>query len=675
MDSGSIAQRLAKKQKEISVSEFFERNKHILGFDSPTRALITSVKEGVDNSLDVCEEAEILPEVFVQIKRVGRDEFRIVIEDNGPGIVKKQVPHIFGRLLYGSRFHSLRQTRGQQGLGISAAVMYAQLTTGKPSLIRSKVRHRDVAYEVELILDTKKNRPRIIRQDFVVWEKECGTRVELQVRGRYIVGKQSVFEYLKSTAIVNPHARLTFKDPDGRTYVFERASDILPPKTEEIKPHPQGIELGTLLKMAKETKSYKMTAFLQKEFSRISSRVAKETLDKADVPRERVPKRLTLEEAKRILQVVNKIKIMAPPTDCLSPIGERLIKKGLKNVLGDQRPEFYCPPVTREPTVFAGNPFQVEVGIVYGGNLPQDKPIDILRYANRVPLLYQQGACAMASAVEKVDWRRYGLEQRGGHGVPFGPAIVLVHFASTKVPYTSESKEAIANIPKIVKELENGLRVCGRKLGTHMKRKAKKAKTREKFDIVQKILPEIAEKSSKIVKKDVPDIRKTITKIMNVVWIDEEVVFEKRRHKVTVKIYNYTPKGQKLNLHVVVPPEHFDSNTCDPKPKEIKEDGRITWELKRVPSTEIGYATFELFGMDEDEYDETELYISGISPTSVVGAEPLPGDWDLRVKPPTVEEITEEETEEELDYDEVEEELVDEDDEVDGAREEASSAG
>ena len=675
MASTSIAQKLAKKQKEISVSEFFERNKHILGFDSLTRAMITSVKEAVDNSLDVCEEAEILPEIFVQIKKISTDEFRLIIEDNGPGIVKKQVPHIFGRLLYGSRFHSLRQTRGQQGLGISAAVMYAQLTTGRPSIIRSKVKNKDVAYQVELMLDTKRNRPKVVRDDFVVWQKESGTRIEMQLRGRYVMGKQSVLEYLKGTAIVNPHARIVYKDPFGTQYLFERASEILPPKTEEIKPHPQGIELGTLLKMAKATGSYKMTAFLQKEFSRISSRVAIEILTKADVPLERHPKRLTLDEARRILEVVKKIKIMAPPTDCLSPIGERLIKKGLKNVLGGLKPEFYCPPVTREPNVYTGNPFQVEVGIVYGGQLPQDKPIEILRYANRIPLLYQQGACAMTTAVEKVDWRRYGLEQRGGHGIPFGPAIILIHFASSKVPYTSESKEAVAKIPKIETEIERALRVCGRKLGSHMKRKVKKAKTREKFDIVQKILPEIAQKSSKIVDRKVPDLRKTITKIMNVVWIDEEVVFEKRRHKVTLKVYNYTPKGQKFNLHGIIPYENLDLDSCNPKPKEIKEDGKITWELKRIPTTEIGTATFELFGMDEDEYDETELYVSGINPTSVVGAEPLPGDWDLKMRPPTVEEIIEEEPEEELDYDEVEEELDDESHEADGTGREASEAG
>lgn len=659
MASISVPQKLARKQKAISISEFFERNKHILGFDSPTRALITSVKEAVDNSLDVCEEAEILPEIFVQVRRVAKDEYRVIVEDNGPGIVKKQVPHIFGRLLYGSRFHSLRQTRGQQGLGISAAVMYAQLTTGRPSFIRSKVKNRDVAYQVELMLDTKSNRPRIIREDFVVWDKESGTRVELQVKGRYIVGRQSVFEYLKGTAIVNPHARIVFKDPFGKQYLFERVSDILPPQTREIKPHPQGIELGTLLKMAKTTKSYKMTAFLQKEFSRISSRVAKEILDRAEVPRERVPKRLTLDEAKRILSVVNEVKIMSPPTDCLSPIGERLIKKGLKNVLGGLKPEFYCPPVTREPSVFSGNPFQVEVGIVYGGQLPQDKPVEILRYANRVPLLYQQGACAITAAVEKVDWRRYGLEQRGGHGIPFGPAVILIHFASTKVPYTSESKEAIANVPVIVREIERGLRTCGRKLGTHMKKKEKKEKTREKFDIVQKILPQIAEKSSKIVCRKVPDLRRTITKIMNVVWIDEEIVFERRRHKVTLKIYNYTPRSQRFNLHAILPLENFDPNASSPRAKEIKEDGKITWELKRIPSTEMGSVSFELFGMDEDEYDETELYVSGINPTSVVGAEPLPGDWDLRLRPPTIEEMTEE-LEEELDYDEVEEVLEDE---------------
>src|SRR6266571_4477700 len=407
--SMSIAEELAKKQREIAISEFFERNKQILGYDSPTKALLTAVKEGVDNAIDACEESEIPPEVLVEVRKGdGKDEFVVVIEDNGPGILKKEVANVFGRLLYGSRFHARRQARGAQGLGISGAIMYGQITTGKPATIRTKTSEMDVAYELDLIVDTRKNKPSVQREEFKVWEKAHGTRVEIPLKGRYIGGKQSVVEYLKSTAIVNPHARVTFQPPEGEVVVWERATTELPPKTVEIKPHPYGIEIGTLLGMAKETKSYKLSAFLEEEFSRISSRVAKEICDNAGVDPDMRPKAMSLEQAKAIVDAIPGVKIMAPPTDCLSPIGERLIKRGLKNVLGNLRPEFYSPPVTRDAAVWGGNPFQVEVGIVFGGDLPPDQPVEVLRFGNRTPLMYQAGGCALTQAVANVDWRRYG---------------------------------------------------------------------------------------------------------------------------------------------------------------------------------------------------------------------------------------------------------------------------
>src|SRR2546429_2282525 len=241
MPSISIAEELAKKQREISVSEFFERNKQILGYDSPTKALLTVVKEGVENSLDATEEAEVLPDVLVEVNKVDKDEFLVVIEDNGPGIVKKEVPNVFGRLLYGSRFHARRQSRGQQGLGISGAVMYGQLTTGKATKITSKVEEEDVAYQVELIVDTKKNMPNKVREDRVIYERAHGTRVEIPLRGRYGGGKQTIPEYLKAAAIVHQQARITYKLPEGETIVLERASEDLPPKTKEIQQHPHGI--------------------------------------------------------------------------------------------------------------------------------------------------------------------------------------------------------------------------------------------------------------------------------------------------------------------------------------------------------------------------------------------------------------------------------------------------
>jgi DNA topoisomerase VI subunit B len=655
----SIAEELAKKQKEISVSEFFERNRQILGFDSQVKSLIMGVKEAVDNSLDACEEAMILPDIIVKIERVDKDEYKVTEEDNGPGIMKKAIPNVFGRLLYGSRFHAVRQSRGQQGIGISATVMFGQITTGKATRVCSKVANEETAWQLDLIIDTKKNMPEVLKEDPFIWEgKEHGIKIEFYMNGRYIQGKQSVLEYLKQTAIVNPHAKFTFIDPDGRQFVFERAHDQMPPAVKEIKPHPEGLELGTLMNMAKETRMKTLSKFLQNDFSRISDRLAKDICDKAMMSTEKSPGSMSLEDSKRLIAAIGQVKIMAPQTDCLSPIGEALIRKGLKNVLIDQKPEFYAHPVTRDPKVNAGNPFLVEVGIVYGGDLPKDQPVQILRFANRVPLLYQQGACAITKSIESTDWRRYGLEQRGGTGIPFGPAIILVHVASTKIPFTSEAKEAVANIPEIQSEIELALKICGRNLKTHLNKKETRTKTRAKFDIVQIILPLIAQKSAKIVNKPVPMLSGTITKIMNVVWIDDEVTYENGKHKVRVTIYNYTPRGQKLNVHMVVPKESFDYSGLQFFPIEVKDDGKMTWEFKTIPSTGKVEICFSLKGLDKEAYDENEIYVSGIDPTMIIGADQLPGDWDVKrleiteTAPVPVEE-------EEVDYDEQKEALND----------------
>ncbi|MFQ5987135.1 MAG: DNA topoisomerase VI subunit B, partial [Thermoplasmata archaeon] len=568
------------------------------------------------------------PDLLVQIDRVDKDEYRLVVEDNGPGIVKRQLPRVFGRLLYGSRFHTWSQTRGQQGLGISGAILYGQITTGKPAVVRSKTAQDDVAYQIQLLIDTKRNRPQVTKRDFVVWDREHGTRVEILLRGRFVNGRQSVMEYLRATAIVNPYARIVFLPPDGPRRTFERASPDVPPPPVEVKPHPYGVELGTLLQMAKESSNRRLTAFLQSDFSRISSRVAKEICREAEIPPELHPKELKLPQAKRLHAAFRRVKIMAPPTDCLSPIGERLIRTGLRNVVGTLRPEFFSPPITRPPAVYGGHPFQAEVGIVYGGDLPGDHPVEVLRYANRAPLLYQQGACATAQAIESVDWRRYGLEQRGGRGMPYGPAIILVHVCATRVPFTSEAKEAIAPIPEIVAEVVRALQESGRRLRTHMNRKARRTKTGEKFEIVRAVLPLMAEKSAKIVGRPPPDIGRTIAKIMNVVWIDEQVGYDDHRHRVQIEVYNYTGARRRLTLHAVLPPGAVVEATLAPPPA-VSPDGKVSWKLPWIPSTEKAVVAFELEGLAKGEYVEGELFVSGVPTRQVVGADPLPGDWDL----------------------------------------------
>lgn len=625
----SIAEKLADKQKEISVGEFFERNKHILGFDSMTKALVTAVKEGVDNALDACEEAEILPEIKVKIEEVDDREYRVAVEDNGPGIVKRKIPEVFGKLLYGSRFHEIRQSRGQQGIGVSAVVMYGQLTTGKPTKVRSKVKEKDYAQQMKITLDTKKNEPDVLSKDVVLWEgKEHGTRFETTVKGLLRSGKHSVFEYLKNTAIVNPHARIVYEN-NGDTTVFKRATDQMPDKTKSVKPHIKGIELGTFSKMAKNSERRKLVSFLVNEFSRISYNTARDICEAAELEEDINPNDLDVEDCKAILNATDEVSIMSPKTDCLSPIKSRLIKKGLKNVLKGYRPEFYAPPSTRDPEVSSGNPYQVEVGLVYGGDLPKDGPVRVLRFANRVPLLYKKGACATTSAIKQIDWRIYDLDQKGGTGMPRGPAIILIHVASTQVPFTSEAKEAIADIPEIVDEIERGLRECAREMRTHLNKEKKRKKVSKKFMIVKDILPTIAEKSAKIVDKEPPSLDDVMTNIMGVVYVENELEWKDGSVEATVELMNYTSKERDIKLFVEKP--YPETEIGSPSPEPDHDDDYLEWELETLKSSKSQKVTFELYGLDREDVDGTEIYVEGVPETSLIGAEPLPDDWEIEM--------------------------------------------
>ncbi len=480
------ADELAKKQREISISEFFTKNRHLLGFDNPIKALMTTIKEAVDNSLDACEEMGVLPEIYVGIRQLSEERFKVIVEDNGPGIVVEQIPKIFAKLLYGSKFHKLSQSRGQQGIGISASVMYGQLTTGKSAKITSKTGPKKPANYYELHVDTKTNDPEILKKNVVDWKKDHGTKIEINLEAKYQKGKRGVEEYLKQTAIANPHVTITYSPPSGEEIKFLRATKELPKEPKEIKPHPYGVELGVLIKMLKNTKANTLQSFLMSDFSRVSSKVAKEICEKAKLYEKARPSRIATQEADNLFKAIKQVKIMNPPTNCISPIGENLILKGLKKEINA---EFYTS-VTRPPSVYRGNPFQIEAGIAYGGDLPGDELVKLLRFANRVPLLYQQGSCAITKSVVNTIWRNYGLSQSRG-ALPSGPCIILVHIASVWVPFTSESKESIAHYPEIIKEIKLALQECGRKLAGYIRKRKKIEHEARKKGYIEKYLPHI----------------------------------------------------------------------------------------------------------------------------------------------------------------------------------------
>src|SRR5437899_1488977 len=336
---GVSAVEMGARQREISVSEFFTKNRHLLGFDNPRKALLTCVKEAVDNALDACEEAGILPEVVVKLEAVANggpppppsqaSRFRITVTDNGPGIIRQQIPRIFAKLLYGSKFHRLRMSRGQQGIGISAAGMYGQLTTGKPVQIISRTSARAPAHYFEVQIDTKRNEPQILEKKQIAWESQRGTQVTMEVEGRYQKGRASVDEYVEQTIIANPHVKLTYLTPEGETKEYPRTYHELPPAPREIKPHPYGIELGMLLKMLQDTKSHSLSGFLASDFSRVSPRLAEDICKAAGLSARARPRDIHGQASENLYKAIQSTKIMAPPTNCLSPIGEKAILTAL----------------------------------------------------------------------------------------------------------------------------------------------------------------------------------------------------------------------------------------------------------------------------------------------------------------------------------------------------------
>ena len=803
-----VAEELAESQRAISIAEFFEKNKHMLGFDSGARGLVTAVKEAVDNALDATEEAGILPDVYVEITEVG-DYYRVVVEDNGPGITKEQLPKVFGKLLYGSRFHKREQNRGQQGIGISAAVLYSQLTSGQPAKITSRPKGQSAAQYFELIIDTDTNEPEIDVDETTTWDRPHGTRIELEMEAN-MRARQQLHDYIKHTAVVNPHARIELREPGlDDPWKFERATDELPAETSEIRPHPHGVELGALIKMLDATESYSVSGFLQGEFTRVGTKTADSLIDafrdryygrelawsppstrstvagatradvedaievavankgaaataafaegvaetvadhdhvarsdlvrivgnvadaveddtgrtfgstvrenavtaawtvvtagpdgagdanagnrtagdvsagadgdEADTPlvtdlyalvddatstrkddetvramAEALARRvgdmagsafrITRDDLERLvddaaafveeqhdatfgetargnvveaawsrartvpddppkvrtvagdrdaaadlLDAMRATDILAPPTDCLAPITAELVEAGLRK---EYDADFYAA-ATRDAEVHGGDPFIVEAGIAYGGEIPAEGEIELLRFANRVPLVYQRGACATTDVVRSIGWRNYGLDQPGGSGMPNGPAVISIHVASTNVPFTSESKDALANVPAIEDEIELAVREAARELKSYLNKRRSMQQRREKRDVLGRILPEMADKVSEVTGRSRPDIDGALARIMNNVSVEREV----DDGAVTLVVENHSDTNERPEVTDIVSTE--PSDLSDGTVVDMEGEWFVRWEPE-VSAGETARLTYAADDADAD---------------------------------------------------------------------------
>lgn len=472
---------------EISPSEFFYRNRDLAGFSNPARALYSAIRELVENSLDACELFKALPEVVVQIGPLdGQAEapdpkpYRVIVQDNGPGVEPKFVPNAFGRVFFGSKFR-LRQARGMFGMGGTMAILYGQITTNRPVIITSSTDGQS-AHAFEMMIDIQNNTPMILRKQSQPTNGQTGITVQLTLEGDYFRAAPKIQDYLKQTAMVTPYANLTLTDPQGRTQSYRRGTEVMPAPPVETLPHPYGIDAEALRRLLKQSRDETLVKFMYKNFHRVGDRIASKFLVFANLDPDRAPRSLTNEETVLMAEALHRFdEFLQPDASCLSPLGEELLKTGVAKEL---QPEFVAT-VIRPASAYSGYPFIVEVALAYGGRVLAPG-IKLFRFANRIPLLYDEASdVAWKVLNEEIDWKRYKIPQDA-------PLAVITHVCSTKVPYKTVGKEYLADRPELERELKNAVRETLRKLSQYVTKKGSIEMVKRKLNIYGKYLPLVA---------------------------------------------------------------------------------------------------------------------------------------------------------------------------------------
>jgi DNA topoisomerase-6 subunit B len=567
--------------QEISPADFFYRNRDIAGFTNPSRAVFVSIREIVENSLDSADQINVPPEVYVRLTEEdgihttsdsGNGVYRLMVMDNGSGIAARHIPSAFGQVLFGSNY-KLKQARGTFGLGGKMSILYGQITTHKPVLIRSSTGGSKV-YEFKMMIDIQRNRPLVLdRKTRRNKEKWRGTIVEYSLEGDYYRAMSKILEYLKQTALLTPYADIRFVDPKGRLYMFNRATKKMPAPPTETLAHPYGVDVETLQRLIRVTSSKNLLDFMRKHFHRVGQGTSLSFLDFAGFIKTPDAKRLKAEHITRLVETNNKSKkyrkffgrlkeeqikpqlkkikasdmaellekmfpkvdrvyilrllsasglvrtknpkklkpteivrlvrmmkrysdFLPPDASCLSPLGEDLLRAG---ILKELKPEFIAVS-QRKPSTYAGHPFIVETAIAYGGGIPKKDDIVVYRFANKIPLLYDEASDVSVKVIRSINWRRYKV-------APGMPIAILVHLCSTKVPYKTVGKEFIADRPEVKSEILNGIREVARRLQTFLAKREHVAKEKKRLSVFSKYLPKIAEFSTELAgKREQPDI-------------------------------------------------------------------------------------------------------------------------------------------------------------------------
>lgn len=486
----------SRKITTSSTAEYFSKNLQQVGFSSHMKAVLTTLKEAVDNSLDACEENRILPEIEVTVQKIGpgtlksSDQIRIHVLDNGPGIAIEDVPKVFGEYLASSKFGRGRCSRGQQGIGISAATTWAQLTCGKGARIITKTKDMKKAFSCIVEVDIKNNKGLLKEKEQIVWDRPHGTCVEFIIDGRVqLNGEGGLLTYLNGTALLNPHLTLKYQMPDFDPVVVSRVSTDIPEIPEAVEPHPHTMKLGEFIAHSHLFGRVKVNVWLKKGFSRVHEGVLKDLVKVGGLPAKTLDKlvdSLTEVDFKELFAAIQNVQLMAPSTKSVLYIGEESFAKSIKRI---GTVDFFSV-VTRKPTICDFKPVEVEVAVarLEDRNIENDAPVQVLRFANRVPLQFDKSSCAIVHAIESVNWRSYGLGQPKG-GVPVGPYIIAVSVVSPFIKFKNASKETIDASDELVEEIRKALIQSGQRLSKHIRKEERENDLEEKLRHIEQFGP------------------------------------------------------------------------------------------------------------------------------------------------------------------------------------------
>lgn len=492
------------KITKSSTAEYFAKNLQQVGFSSPIKAVLTTLKEAVDNSLDACEGAGILPTLEIIIEKVGigssknSDLIKIVVEDNGPGIEPEDLSRVFGEYLASSKFGRGQCTRGQQGIGISAATTWAQLTNAKGVKVISKTKKMRKAVRGIVEVDIRTNTGVLKNKDTFDWEKESGVHVEFLIDGRIqLNGDGGILTYLEGTVLVNPHLEMTYKLLDNAPVVVPRVSTVIPEVPEPTLPHPHTMKLGEFIAHAHLYGKITLEKFLKTGFSRVADQTLKEVVSNG-MPKALLDKALTSfkeDDFKTIFAAIQKTEMLAPSTKSVLTVGEESLSKSIMR-LGNV--DFFSV-MTRKPTICDFKPVSVEVALArFLDRGEADNPVQVLRFANRVPLQFDKAACAITRAIETVNWKNYGLNQPKD-SLPLGPYVFAVSVVSPFIKFKNASKETIDSSDELVEEIRRALMQAGQKLSRHIRKEEKEADLERKLAHIEQFGPILVEGLVRIV--------------------------------------------------------------------------------------------------------------------------------------------------------------------------------